>query len=243
MSVILRRKVDKIDEGNILLENQSGKEKQIITYLQNAFANVKSDFNINITDNREDIKLDNGLKNSRSDIVCIITNTKTNDKIQIYIEEISKYHFDFLSYNHRAQKTLNANGIIKTAIFTPSQLSKIFVRQVINLDYEKYKYYIDKCKNNENIYVFYILPDYINDKLLDDCFENEDVIKEAYEKIKIMYSTSLNRPKNFIVTHDVNLIANKISDICKINKVKTTFNYNKPTTNNKNKENANNDKQ
>lgn len=242
MSVILRRKVDKIDEGNILLENQSEKEKQIIAYLQNAFDNVKSDFNINITDNRKDIKLDNGLKNSRSDIVCNITNTKTNDKIQIYIEEISKYHFDFLSYNHRAQKTLDTNGIIKTAIFTPSQLLKIFVRQVINLDYEKYKYYINKCKNNENIYVFYILPDYINDKLLDDCFKNEDVIKEAYEKIKTMYSTSLNRPKNFIVTHDVNLIADKISDICKIDKVKTQFNYNKSTLNNKNKENDNNEK-
>jgi hypothetical protein len=193
---------------------------------------------------------------SRPSCFCDIeAKTQKNDKIstknplqfvlrydKIYIEEISKYHFDFLSYNHRAQKTLNTNGIIKTAIFTPSQLSKIFARQVINLDYKKYEYYINKCENNENIYVFYILPDYINDKLLDDCFKNEDVIKEAYEKIKIMYSTSLNRPKNFIVTHDVNLIADKISDICKINKVKTRFNYNKLTLNNKNKEKDNNDK-
>lgn len=195
--VKIRRKLNKLNE-----EYKSVREDNLLNILTKKYKNHK---NIKICSERGDVSLKNGYY---SDIKILF-----NNKI-IYIEEVSKYHFDPINSLHRTTNTLKTAKIEKAPLYKLSTIFELFKRQVINRDYIKYLKYKKLCNENNNIYVIYLIPEYINDSFLSDEYEINGVKINLYpEQMKIMYGTNTKHFKNFILLNDENDLLNVVDKI------------------------------
>lgn len=227
MSVILRRKADKIDENFLYEGNKSDREHQIIEQLEKYNGKIINGYTIYILTNSAGTKFNLGNVKSIEDntgitkdgirycdVKCKIV-APDNTIYWIIGEEISRYHIDPLSAAHRTAHTLKMRKTEKEPIFRISTILNLFGAQVES-DYEKYKFYKNAIANNKNVYVCYIMPEYITDEYLhkdykDQILDKIKTYKQSYTKICDMYH--FNESGNFIVTNKIDAISKIIDKI------------------------------
>ena len=178
MSVILRRKVNKIDEGNT-----SKREEEIFSELESELKKYKFTAYKNIHLNQiniENTKLSDSKINGKFSADMIFQ--KSDKSMIIIVEEISANHFDIFNNLHKTENSMSAAGY-KNAnkfIFKLYDIIRLFWHQV-KIDYRKYKFYKSLTSNNKHINVYYVLPNYFDENNYKDKNIDSDISLPKYE--------------------------------------------------------------